>query len=105
MKFHALTLSKNRHLTVLEKNEVNKLFDNKVKRMPEDLFEELADFDVIKTEESVGLTIVVLDVGKTYEQLEEDNRVSRQSAKNAMKKIGLMSAMLMSSLNNDAYHE
>jgi hypothetical protein len=105
MKFHALTLSRNRHLTVLEKNEVNKLFDDKAKRMSEDLFEELADFDVIKTEESVGLTVVVLDVGKTYEQLEEDQREAGQSAKNAMKKIRLLSTMMMSSFNNDAYHE
>ena len=105
MKFHALTLSRNRHLTILEKNEVNKLFDDKAKRMSEDLFEELADFDVIKTEESVGLTVVVLDVGKTYEQLEEDQREAGQSAKNAMKKIRLLSTMMMSSFNNDAYHE
>ena len=101
MKLRELTISRNRHLTILEKNGVNKIFDDKAKRMPEDLFDELSDTEVLDTEESVGLTVIVLDVGKTLEQLEEDASVSRQSAKNAMRKIGLLSTMLMSSLGGD----
>ena len=101
MKLRELTISRNRHLTILEKNGVKKLFDDKAKRMPEDLFDELSDMEVLDTEESVGLTIIMLDVGKTLEQLEDDASVSRQSAKNAMRKIGLLSAMMMSSLGGD----
>ena len=101
MKFGELAISRNRHLTILEKNEVKKLFDDKAKRMPEDLFDELSDMEVLNTEESVGLTVIVLDVGKTLEQLEEDANTSRQSAKNAMRKIGLLSAMMISSLGGD----
>jgi len=101
MKLRELAISRNRHLTILEKNEIKKLFDDKAKRMPEDLFDELSDMEVLSTEESVGLTVIVLDVGKTFEQLEEDASRSRQSAKNAMRRIGLLSAMMMSSLGGD----
>lgn len=96
MKFHELKLSRNRHLTIFEKNGVNKLFDDKTKRMPEDLFDELSDIEVLEVEESVG-TVIVLDIGKTAEQLEEDSRKAEQATKDFMRKIGMTSMLLMSS--------
>lgn len=96
MKLCELNLSRNRHLTIFEKNKVNKMFDDKRKRMPDDLFDKLSDIEVLEVEESVG-TVVVLDIGKTSEQLEESRRKARHAAKDAMKKISMASMLLTSS--------
>ena len=97
MKLRDVNLSRNRHLTILEKNKQKKLYDDKAKRMPESLSDELSGIEVLETEERVGCTVVVLDVGKTAEQLEEDRRKANLAAKNAMRRIGMATALLMSS--------
>ncbi len=96
MKLCELSLSRNRHLTIFEKNRVNKIFGDKRKRMPESLFNELSDIEVLEIEESVG-TVIVLDIGKTSEQLEDSRRKATQAAKDAMKKISIASMLLVSS--------
>lgn len=95
MKLRGLSLSRNRHLTIFEKNKINKVFDDKRKRMPESLFDELSDIEVLEIQESVGTTFIVLDIGQTTEQLEEDRRKARQAAKNAMRRIGMTSMLLL----------
>lgn len=105
MKLRELNLSRNRHLTIFEKNRVNKVFDDKRKRMPESLFDELSDIEVLEVKESVG-TVIVLDIGKTPEQLEENKRKTRHAAKDAMKKISMASMLLMASaLGCDNYQK
>ena len=97
MKLRDINLSRNRHLTIFEKNKVNKVFDNKAKRMPELLFDELSGIEVLEIEESVGVTFVTLDMGKTTEQLEDDRRNVEQSAKDAMRKISMATALVAAS--------
>lgn len=89
-----LTLSKNRHLTIYEKNEQNKLFDDKVKKMPADLIDDLSDAEVLKIDDNVGLTVVVLNIGKTADELAEARREAKMVAKNAINKIALTSAII-----------
>ena len=96
MKLRELSFSRNRHLTIFERNRVNKVFDDKRKRMPESLFDELSDIEVLEIEENVG-TVIVLDIGKTLKQLEEGRRKARHAAKDAMKKISMTSMLLMAS--------
>lgn len=97
MKLRELISARNRHLTILEKNKQKKLYDDKAKRMPESLSDELSDIEVLETEERIGCTVIVLDTGKTAKQLEEDRRKANLAAKNAMKRIGMATALLMSS--------
>lgn len=97
MKLHELILARNRHLTIFEKNKCKKLFDDKAKRMPKSLSDELSDVEILETEGRIGVTVVVLDIGKTVEQLEEDKRKVHLAAKNAMRRIGLATTLLMSS--------
>ena len=98
MLFKDFVVAKNRHLTVYERNRVNKLFDDKPKRMPDDLREELSNIEIAELIESTGLTIVVLNCGKTSEELDEDKKAVRRSVKNACNKIVLTTAMAMASL-------
>lgn len=102
MKLRELKLSRNKNLTIFEKNGINKLFDDKTKRMPEDLFDELSDIEVLEVEEGFG-TVIVLDIGKTLEQLEEDSREAEQALKDFKRKIGMTSMLLMSSLGSNNY--
>lgn len=67
-------MSKNRRLTVMERNGVAKVFDGKAKRMPVSLSETLSDAEVLETFVGVGLTVVTLDVGKTAEEMKEEKR-------------------------------
>jgi len=97
MKLCELNLSRNRHLTIFEKNKVNKMFDDKRKRMPDALFNKLSNIEVLEVEESVG-TVIVLNTGKTLKQLEGSRRKTRQAAKDAMKKISMASMLLTSSV-------
>lgn len=96
MRLRELNLSRNRHLTIFEKNKYKKLFDDKTKRMPESLFDELSGIEVLEVEESVGLTIITLDTGKTWEQLMEDRRSTKKSVRHLFRRIGLASALGMS---------
>ena len=104
MKLRELNLSRNRHLTIFEKNRVNKMFDDKTKRMPDDLFDKLSDIEVLEIEESVG-TVIVLNIGKTTKQLEESRRKVSQAAKDAMKKISMASMLLTSSALGCYYNQ
>lgn len=104
MKLRELNLSRNRHLTIFEKNRVNKMFDDKTKRMPDDLFDKLSDIEVLEVEESVG-TVIVLNIGKTTKQLEESRRKVSQAAKDAMKKISMASMLLTSSALGCYYNQ
>lgn len=103
MKYGELVFSRNRHLTILEKNGVNKLFDDKAKRMQDSLRESLSDVIVLEIDESVGLTIVTLDIGKTIEELNEERRISKEMVDGTRKRIMLETMTLMAAMGGNVY--
>jgi len=105
MKFNEIIISKNRHLTILEKNEVNKIFDDKAKRMPSSMRDQLSDIEVLDVEDSVGLTIIILDIGKTFEELKEDRREMKSAAKNTLQKALFLSTMTMATLGGEMFYK
>ena len=104
MLFKDLVVAKNRHLTVYEKNRVIKLFDDKSKKIPESLSDELSDTEVIDVEETPGLTAVVLDCGTTLEAINKEKKAIHESTKRGLNKLALTSSLLMASLGGGRWY-
>ena len=104
MKLNELLVSKNRHLTIFEKNKIKKIFDDKAKRMPDDLRQRLSDVEILEVDDNVGLTTIVLDIGKTEEELSKERTESAKHAKQALTRIQLASGMMLSALGGGIYY-
>ena len=104
MLFKDLVVAKNRHLTIYEKNRIIKLFDDKSKKMPESLSDELFDIEVIEVEENCGLTAVVLDCGTTLEAINKEKKAIQGSTKRGLNRLALTSALMMASLGGGRWY-